>query len=338
MLRHPRATLRAALAALLIASSAACGSDGSTGPSSETPAFIDVEDQVALTNAGESHQLQVTVRNAGGEALPDALVEFSVAEEGVASVSDQGLIQALSDGEATVTVRAGQVAKAVLVTVDIGEVVLEDGVRLTGLDGPEAGQRYYTFEVPAGTDDRVLLVRLEGGTGDADLVLRNGARPVPGSVDCLSASGPNTLDNLEFCAVPAPAAGTWHVLVYGYEAYTGVAIEAAMVPIVELEAGVARNDLQAPTNDLLFFRLQVPGGSDVSLATTATAGDADLFAGPEGILSINDVDQLPCVSVGEGSDEQCSVAGATGGPWLVALLAFAEFDGLTLTAEVTGGP
>lgn len=325
----------ATLAAPLVVFALACGGDDSTGPSSDTPAFIDVENEVTLTGAGETRQLDVTVRNADGTALPDAPVQYSVTPEGIASVSALGLVQALSDGEATITVRAGNVAKAVLVSVDIAEVALEDGVRLTALDGPELGQRYYTFDVPAGDDDRVLLVRLEGGTGDADLVLREGGRPAPGSVDCLSASGPNTLNNLEFCAIPAPAAGTWHVLVYGYEAYEGVALEAVMVPLAALEAGVALDGLQAPTNDLLFFRLPVPAGADLTLATNAAGGDVDLFAGPEDIVSINDVEQLPCVSVGEGSDEQCGVAGAAGGSWLVVLLAFSEFDGLTLTAEVT---
>ncbi len=325
---------RYALIAAVSVAVAACGDGDPAGSDSDLAAFIDVESEVVLTEPGETYQLSVTIRNAEGDPLPGATPEFSFSEDGVASVSSQGLVQALSDGEVTLTVRAGMVAKAVLVTVDLPDVPLEDGVRVTGLDGPEAGQRYYVFEVPPDSENHVLLVRLVGGSGDADLVLRRGDRPVPGSVDCFSASGPNTLDNLEFCAVPAPAAGDWHVLVYGFEAYDDVALEAAMVPLTTLESGVPQTDLSGETNDLLFFRLQVPSGADLTVTASAASGNVELFAGALGVISITDVGGLPCVAVGGETEETCTVVNATGGSWLVTMLAGSAFTGETLTAQI----
>jgi hypothetical protein len=317
---------------------AACGSEDGTGTDSQVPAFIDIAaDEIALTEPAETFQLEVTVRNANGDPLPDALVTFTTSAGGVASVSPQGLVQGLGDGQATVTISSGLVSKAVLIDVAIAAVALEDGVPVTDLDGPTLGHRYYTFDVPPGSQDQVLLVRLRGGTGDADLVMRRDGRPVPGAVDCLSASDPNVLDNLEFCAIPSPEAGTWHLLIYAYQAYAGVGVDAQLAPLVDLTAGVSVPDLSADEYDLLFFRLAVPQVDDLSLATTGGTGDLALFASPERTVAITDVGDLPCVSAGEGTDESCSVTQAVGGTWLVFLLAFEAFEGVVLEATLASG-
>lgn len=326
------------LAALLLAGVlAACGDSGS-GPDADTPASVEIANATLnLTQPGQTAQLQVTVRNGSGDALPGAGLFFSVDDESVASVSTDGLVQALGDGAAVVTVRSGTVSSTAEVTVEITAVALQDGVPVTGLDGPTLGQRYFTFQVPAGSDDKVLLVRLSGGTGDADLGLNQDTRNNDGEYDCVSAGGPNVLDNLEFCAVMSPEAGTWHATIYGFEPYEGVQMEAVLVPATLLVSGAPVTDLSAAAFDLHFFRVEVPAGGSLALDLAGGTGDADLFGTSAAIVSVTQVEGLECLSAAVGNGESCSVDPAEAGSWMVFLLAYEAFEGATLTAQVGGG-
>jgi hypothetical protein len=319
---------------------AACGGDDGAGPDSDEPASIEIANaDINLTQPAEVVQLEVTVRNAAGDVLPDAEPTFATDAETVASVSASGLVQGLGDGEAVITVSAGTVTAAAAVTVQIASVELDEGVSVTGLAAPTNAQRYYTLEVPAGSEDRVLMIRLQGGTGDADMVVRHGARPVESAFDCISAGLPNVLDNLEFCAFRAPEAGTWHVLLLAFETYAGVSLEAALVPVTDLTSATPEPDLQAADFEVLFFRIAVPQGSALDVTTSGGTGDADLFGTPFASLSITDVGGLPCLSADVGNDESCTATQTEEpeGPWMVMLLAYEAFAGVTLTAQVGAG-
>lgn len=104
---------------------------------------------------------------------------------------------------------------------DGGSTVLHDGVPLNGLAAPTGTQYHYTIDVPPGMGN--LSVRTSGGSGDADLYVRFGAPPTTSSYDC---RGYNSGNN-ELCSFAAPQAGTWHVMVHAYAAYTGVSLTAS---------------------------------------------------------------------------------------------------------------
>lgn len=98
---------------------------------------------------------------------------------------------------------------------------LQNGVPVSGLSGAANSERRYTFEVPAGVSN--LSIRTTGGSGDADLYVRRGAAPTTTTYDCR----PYLSGNNETCSAAAPQAGTYHVLVRGYSAYSGVSLTAS---------------------------------------------------------------------------------------------------------------
>ena len=71
----------------------------------------------------------------------------------------------------------------------------------------------FTFEVPVGASN--LNFALSGGTGDADLYVKFAAEPTMSDFDCR----PYLSGNNESCDVSNIQAGTYHVLVYGYNSF-----------------------------------------------------------------------------------------------------------------------
>jgi serine protease len=98
---------------------------------------------------------------------------------------------------------------------------LQNGVPVTGIAGGASSQQYWTVTVPAGASN--LVVGMSGGTGDADLYLRAGSQPTTSSWDCR----PYQAGNNETCSVASPQATTYHVMVRGYSAFSGVRLVAS---------------------------------------------------------------------------------------------------------------
>ncbi|MCR6663030.1 MAG: PPC domain-containing protein [Luteimonas sp.] len=91
---------------------------------------------------------------------------------------------------------------------------------MTGLSGAANSERRWTVQVPAGVSQ--LRIRMSGGTGDADLYVRQGTQPTTATYTCR----PYLSGNNEACTHNNPQAGTWHVMVRGYSAYSGVTLVA----------------------------------------------------------------------------------------------------------------
>ena len=104
--------------------------------------------------------------------------------------------------------------------VDVTTPPLTNAVALTGLSGALNSQRFFTFEVPSGAAS--LVFRTSGGTGDADIYARFGTPPTTSTFDCISNSGSNT----ETCVVNMVQPGTYHVMILGFAAYTGLSVTA----------------------------------------------------------------------------------------------------------------
>jgi Zn-dependent metalloprotease len=103
-----------------------------------------------------------------------------------------------------------------------GAGVLENGRSVDGLSGAAGSEVGYRIDVPAGTTS--LTIRMAGGTGDADLYVRQGAAPTRTTYDYR----PYLSGNAETVTISAPASGSWHVMIRGYSAYSGVSIVASM--------------------------------------------------------------------------------------------------------------
>lgn len=85
--------------------------------------------------------------------------------------------------------------------------------------GMSQGEWYYhTVDLSSGYSD--LNVTIAGGSGDADLYVRQGAQPTTSSYDCR----PYRNGNSETCSFTSPAADVWHIGIRGYRASSGVTL------------------------------------------------------------------------------------------------------------------
>ncbi len=99
-----------------------------------------------------------------------------------------------------------------------GGDTLTNGVPVPNLSGATGSERRWTMAVPA--DASNLQFNIAGGSGDADLYVEFGSAPTTTSYDCR----PYLNGNNETCTFATPQAGTWHVMLRGYSAYSGVTL------------------------------------------------------------------------------------------------------------------
>ncbi len=119
----------------------------------------------------------------------------------------------LLDAAAAVTAAAGG-------TPPGDGTVLSSGVPKTGLAAATGASLNYTIAVPAGRS--TLTVKISGGSGDADLYVRQGSAPT----DTVYACRPYLTGNSETCTISAPVNGTYHVRVKAYRSFSGVTLTA----------------------------------------------------------------------------------------------------------------
>lgn len=86
------------------------------------------------------------------------------------------------------------------------------------LSGAKNAEVRFSFDVPTGATN--LKFALAGGTGDADLYSRRGTAPTTTTYDNRSWGSSNT----ENITIASPTAGTYHVLVKGYAAFSGATL------------------------------------------------------------------------------------------------------------------
>ncbi len=96
--------------------------------------------------------------------------------------------------------------------------VLSNGVPVTGISGALNSQQFWTMNVPAGASSLKFVT--SGGTGDADMYVRFGAAPTTTTYDCR----PYLSGNNETCNIATAQVGTYHVMLHGYSAYSGVSL------------------------------------------------------------------------------------------------------------------
>ncbi|HEY8142881.1 MAG TPA: M4 family metallopeptidase [Kofleriaceae bacterium] len=98
-----------------------------------------------------------------------------------------------------------------------GVTILVDGVPVTGISGASGNNKFWKIQTPAGAN---LVVRISGGTGDADLYTRFNAKPTTSTYLCR----PYLNGNNETCTVASTQAGFYYVMLRGYTTYSGVTL------------------------------------------------------------------------------------------------------------------
>ncbi|HSF44000.1 MAG TPA: pre-peptidase C-terminal domain-containing protein, partial [Thermoanaerobaculia bacterium] len=188
---------------------------------------------------------------------------------------------------------SGNSAQAQATTSACTGNVLQNGVPVTGISGAAGNQQFWTMSVPSGASN--LQFQTSGGTGDVDLYVRFGSAPTTAVYDCR----PYTGSNNETCTFAAPSAGTWHVMLNGYSAYSGVSLVGSYqtgstcTAISDVEpndsaaapqaisgtcnqiSGTFLNDSTTQQND--YFRLSLPAGRTVTALLNGLSVDYDLY-------------------------------------------------------------
>jgi hypothetical protein len=102
--------------------------------------------------------------------------------------------------------------------------LLTSGVPVTGISGASGSQQFWKLPVPAGKTS--LTFTISGGTGDADLYVRFGAKPTTSTFTCR----PFLNGNNETCTISNPTAGDWYVMIRGFATFSGVTLTGRYTP------------------------------------------------------------------------------------------------------------
>ncbi|QCO68251.1 peptidase S8 [Luteimonas yindakuii] len=213
-----------------------------------------------------------------------------------------------------------------------GGGALQNGVPVTGVAGAAGSSQYWTITVPAGATN--LNIAMSGGSGDADLYVRFGSQPTTSAYDCR----PYRSGNAETCTFAAPQAGTYHVLVRGYSAFSGITLtgsfNAGSGGGNQLQKGVPVTGLSGAASSSRTWTFNVPAGaSNLSFAMSGGTGDADLYVrrGAAPTTSVYD-----CRPYRTGNNESCTFASPQSGTWHVTVRGYSAYSGVSLVGNYTG--
>jgi serine protease len=204
---------------------------------------------------------------------------------------------------------------------------LAKGQAVSNLSGATSSEKFYTIAVPAGATN--LKFDTTGGTGDADLYVKFGAKPTISSYDCR----PYKSGNTENCSFTSTNAGTYHVMVRGYSAYSGMNLIADYTPPGTgggEGGGSTVNNISASAGAWKHFTLAVPAGmSNLNVDISGGTGDADLYVrkGTQPTTSSYD-----CRPYKNGNTEACNVENPSAATYHISIRAYSSFSGVTLKA------
>ncbi|NZA26669.1 S8 family serine peptidase [Luteimonas sp. SJ-92] len=206
---------------------------------------------------------------------------------------------------------------------------LENGVPVSGISGGSGSTQYWTIEVPAGATN--LSIAIAGGSGDADLYVRRGSQPTTSTYDCR----PYRNGNNETCTFATPQAGTYHIMLRGYSAYSGVTLTGSYSGGGgggnQLQNGVPVTGISGASGSTRFWIVDVPAGrSSLNIAISGGSGDADLYVrrGSQPTTSAYD-----CRPYRTGNNESCAFSNPQAGTWHVMLRGYSAYSGVSLVGN-----
>lgn len=220
---------------------------------------------------------------------------------------------------------------------DGGATELTNGQSVDNLSGAQGSETFFTIDVPSGATN--LSIDMSGGSGDADLYVRFGAEPTTSSYDCR----PYVAGNDENCSFDNPDAGTWHIMIHGYDSYSGVSLVASYDEDdgggdggdggdgSELTNGVPVDNLSGAQGSETFFTIDVPSGaSNLVVDMSGGSGDADLYVkfGSEPTTSSYD-----CRPYRSGNDETCTFDTPETGTYHIMIRGYNSYSGVSLVAS-----
>lgn len=213
---------------------------------------------------------------------------------------------------------------------------LVNGAASTNL-ASSSGNLTFTINVPAGATN--LSFVMSGGTGDADMYVRFGAAPTTSTYDCR----PYQSGNNESCPITNVQAGTYHVMLSPYSAFTGVSLLANFTESGGGSGGgggssgseLNESNVSGAQGSSTYFSLDVPAGAtNLAFTMSGGSGDADLYVrfGSQPTTSTYD-----CRPYQSGNNESCPIATAQAGTYYLMLRGYSAYSGVTLTGTYDAG-
>ncbi|MCK8119709.1 S8 family serine peptidase [Pseudoalteromonas sp. 2CM37A] len=296
---------------------------GSSTPSSDNYAFSQGTSMAAPHVAGVAALIKQAKPNATPDEIESILKSTTRSFPATCTSCGTGIV----DAAAAVAAASGGTPPPTG-----GDSELTDGEAKTGLSGAASSQAYYTMTVPSGATN--VTFTMSGGSGDADLYVRAGSQPTTSSYDCRPYKGGNS----EECSIDNPTAGTYHVMLRGYSAYSGVSLVGNITggstgggSTTPEAGGGTVSDVTATTGNWKHYTLDVPAGmSTFTVTTSGGTGDADLFVkfGSQPTASSYD-----CRPYKNGNAETCTFSNPQAGTWHLSVNAYRTFSGLTLSGQ-----
>ncbi len=257
-------------------------------------------------------------------ALKNTAVDLDAA--GRDDKTGHGLVQAKAASDSLATSCSGTTTPPVTGTE------LNNGIAKTNLSAAKDAELSFTMVVPAGATG--LKFDMTGGSGDADLYVKFGSAATTSSYDCRSWASGNT----ESCDISTAQAGTYHVMVRAYSAFSGASLTGSYT---EPSSGGGATGGSASVTDIsvsrrawTYYTIDVPAGmSTLDFTTSGGTGDADLYIrrGAQPTSSTYD-----CRSWENGNSETCSFTNPTADTWHIGIYGYRAASGVSL--DVTYNP
>lgn len=293
---------------------------GSSSPSSDSYHYSQGTSMAAPHVAG----IAALIKQAKPSATPDEIESIlkSTTRSFAATCTSCGT--GIVDAAAAVTAASGGTPP------QPGGNELLDGEAQTGLAGAASSETFYTMTVPSGASN--VTFTMSGGSGDADLYVRAGSEPTTTTYDCRPYKGGNS----EECSIDNPTAGTYHVMLRGYSAYSNVSLVGNLTTTgggsdTPQAGGGTVDNVSASAGQWKHYTLDVPAGmASFTVTTTGGSGDADLFVkfGSQPTTSNYD-----CRPYKNGNAETCTFNNPQAGTWHMSVNAYRTFSGLTLSGQ-----
>lgn len=208
----------------------AMGCDSEPAGLSDPPlsSFLLTSTESVFIEPGDA--VTVTATKNGAAATPT----WTTANNAVATVSSAGVITAVAAGATHVTATLGSEVRHVAVNVPtLQGTALAYNTPVTGLSSSAARNSIvlYRVFVPTGTTN--LTVTTAGGTGDVDLLVRQGQPPAATTAASATMCRSENAANGETCSFSAAGGltkGSWYIGLLLWDPYAGVTLTATKTP------------------------------------------------------------------------------------------------------------
>ncbi|MEE2785454.1 MAG: S8 family serine peptidase, partial [Pseudomonadota bacterium] len=129
-----------------------------------------------------------------------------------------------SYGYGLIQIKAAHDAIVSAGSCDVGPIVppeIHEALHIENVSGNSGEKSHYSFDVPANATN--LSISISGGSGDANLHLKQGSPPTISDYDCR----PYVWGNEETCSVTSPTEGVYHAMIHAVSSYSGVTLIAS---------------------------------------------------------------------------------------------------------------